>query len=127
MSLANVFAYSEPVWARFAAPEGVGVLDGDTVRHVDVRSPASRARLRLWVRLQAGCIAETRFQALGCPVTLAVGQWLTEVLPGRRIDDLRGDWGAVCRAALEIGDDKAHCWVMADDVVAALGRTAQDE
>lgn len=123
----NVHGYPAEVWRRFVAPASVGQLSGDAVLCVDVGSPASRAQLRLWARVEGARLAEVRFQALGCPVTVAVGQWLAETLQGRTAVDPGNDIGAACRAALEIGDDKAHCWIMAEDAVRALARAAQED
>lgn len=122
----NVFGYAAPVWRRFVAPAGVGRLDGPDCRQVIVGSPAAAAQLAVSIRCVDGRILEARFQALGCPVTVAVGQWLTEVLTGQRWPPPTDGVATACRAALEIGADKAHCGLMAEDVVRAMARLAEE-
>jgi len=48
---------------------------------------ASGAWVRLHLRIDRGRVTEARFQAYGCPHTLAAAAWLAEHLPGRSVDD----------------------------------------
>jgi NifU-like protein involved in Fe-S cluster formation len=121
--LPNVFGYPTPVWRRFRDPSHAGVLDGAIPGAVRARaaSPASRGQIDLGLRLEPpGKIVEARFQAYGCPTTIAVGQWLAEQAQGREVIQLGEITAADIRAALEIGEDRAHCAVLGEDVIRSL-------
>ncbi len=119
MSLRNVHDYALPVWQRFESPSLAGRLEGMGVLEAQAGSPAARSVLRLSVRMAQGRIEAARFQAYGCPTAIAVGQWLAEQLQAGGCGD-RPPEASQIRAALEIGEDKAHCALMGEDVVRAL-------
>lgn len=112
----NVFGYPRPVWRRFSTLAHVGVLD-DAVR-VRARTPAARAELEL--SLRPGTPTVARFRGHGCPVTLAVGEWLAETLEREGVSALGRLDAASIRAGLEIPEDRAHCALMGEDLVRAL-------
>ncbi len=117
----NVFEYPAPVWQRFGAPLHAGRLaDGEGVFSAQAGSPAARSLLRLQVQVQDRQIAVARFQAYGCPVAIAVGEWLAAALEAQPLAGLQAPSAAEVRTALEIGDDKSHCALMGEDVVKAL-------
>jgi NifU-like protein involved in Fe-S cluster formation len=116
----NVYGYPPPVWARFAAPRHAGRLAGPGVHSAEAGSPAAAARLRLQLRWEQGRVAECRFLARGCPVTLAVGEWLCERLAGASGAEMAAIGAPEIRQALEIPEDKAHCALMGEDVLRSL-------
>ncbi|MFP5357885.1 MAG: iron-sulfur cluster assembly scaffold protein [Gammaproteobacteria bacterium] len=116
----NVYGYPPPVWARFAAPRHAGRLTGPGVHSVEAGSPATSARLNLQLRWEQGRVADCRFLARGCPVTLAVGEWLCERLSGASAAELAAIGAPEIRQALEIPEDKAHCALMGEDVLRSL-------
>lgn len=59
-------------------PEGAGVVSGEAGRE------ATGVRVRFQLRLAGPVVAEARFQAYGCPHTLAVSSWVAGELVGRR-------------------------------------------
>lgn len=124
-ALANVHAYPAPIWRRFAEPAHGGLLRGADVLVAEAGSPAARALLRLSVRLQQGRVQAARFQAYGCPVAIAVGEWMAERL--ERSQPFVLPDAAAIRAALEITEDKAHCALMGEDVVRALWQRMQSQ
>ena len=117
-SMENVFGYPDAVWHRFVAPERIGGLDGAAVIRVQARSPATAAVLEL--SLCPGPPAQARFRALGCPVTIAVGAWLAEMLESEGAAAVQRIGAAHIRAALEIPDDRAHCAFIGEDAILAL-------
>lgn len=119
----NVFGYPPPVWARFVAPEHAGVLDGDDVLRVRTGTPAARSQLELSLRLAPARAA--RFRAYGCPVTIAVGEWLAATLEREGVDELDHLDALAIRHALEIPEDRAHCAFMGEDLIRALRRSLQ--
>ena len=82
--------YSPLVRELFLNPRAAGTLmDEDAaVVHGDAGSVASGAWVRLHLRIVGGRVTDARFQAYGCPHTLAAASWLATRLPGRPVDDL---------------------------------------
>lgn len=118
----NPLEYPHEVWRLFRElPRAgrFGPADPDVLA-AEVGTRAGGFRLRLECRTPAGRVADARFQAFGCPYTIAVGAWLAEWCVGRPRAELAVPPVAELRAALEIPDDRAHCWVMAQDVLRAL-------
>ncbi|HVT35347.1 MAG TPA: iron-sulfur cluster assembly scaffold protein, partial [Nevskiaceae bacterium] len=72
----NVYGYSAPVWARFENPARAGRLDGAGVVTVQAGTVAAKSLLQVDLRIDRGKVSEARFLAYGCPVTIAVGDWL---------------------------------------------------
>jgi NifU-like protein involved in Fe-S cluster formation len=116
----DVHGYGAPVWSRFWAPDRAGRLAGPAAQ---AGTPAGKAVLRLSIRTDGEKITDARFQAYGCPVTVAVGQWLAEQLAGASRSRLSEIDAAGIRQSLEITADKAHCSLMGEDLVRALSRT----
>lgn len=116
----NAHGYPAAVWAAFSHPVHAADL-GEGAVAATAGSPAGALRLRLQAQLQGGRIVRAAFQAYGCPVTLAVGEWLAGWLEGRRPGELHLS-AADLRTALEIGDDKAQCALLGEDAVLALER-----
>lgn len=121
--LDNLFAYTPAVWARFCRPDAVGELSGDDVRTLVARSRSDAAWLSVSVRVIDGRVVEARYRGLGCPVTLAAGQWWVEQIRGCDVSALHRDWLSAVRSALEIAPEKSHCAVMIDDLAQALMAT----
>jgi len=119
LPLPNAFGYPAPIWRRFREPLHAGVLEGATKARAS--TPASKSLIELAFRIDGeGRVSEARFQAYGCPTTIAVGEWLAEQAQGRAIEDLRGIDAQDIRAALEIPDDRAHCAILGEDLLKQL-------
>lgn len=114
---ANVHAYSTPIWQRFTALAHAGASVAGL--SASVGSQAAKARLALWVHREGGRL-HARFQACGCPVTIAVGEWLAEQIEVMPWPQLAAIDAALIRNRLEINEDKAHCSFMGEDVLRAL-------
>src|SRR6185437_7906067 len=61
-----------------------GGLEGDTVLHGEAGGPAEEVWVRFHVRLDGDTVKDARFEARGCPHTLAAAAWIASRLPGRR-------------------------------------------
>ncbi|HXG29455.1 MAG TPA: iron-sulfur cluster assembly scaffold protein [Nevskiales bacterium] len=111
--------YSPEVWHRFRAPRHAGVLVGAGVYRGEARTPASRAVLRLYLEVAAGHIRRARFQAFGCPSTIAAGDWLCERLEQRSLAEVSGLAAAELAEALALAPERRHCAVLAEDALRA--------
>jgi NifU-like protein involved in Fe-S cluster formation len=116
----NPFGYPEPVWRLFHATPRAGVLDGPGVISAEATTPASKGRLRLQVKMEQSRIGDARFQAYGCPTTIAVGAHVAEQVVGREAGELVGIDAKSIREALEIPDDRTHCALLGEDLVRSL-------
>ena len=115
--------YSAEVWRRFAAPAQAGELAEAAVG--EAGTPASRAKLRLYLRLAQGRIAEARFKAYGCVSTIAAGDWVAGWAQGKTPAEARGLSAGEIAAALQLAPVKRHCALLAQDALqAALDRIA---
>jgi NifU-like protein involved in Fe-S cluster formation len=117
---ANPFGYSEAVWRLFSEAPQAGALDGPDVQSVEAATPASRSRLRLQVKMADARIGEARFQAYGCPTTIAVGAWVAGRVVGRPVAELSGIDSKMILEALEIPEDRTHCALLGEDLVKSL-------
>lgn len=80
--------YSPAVLDHFQNPRNAGELENATAA-VEVDNPVCGDVLRLAARVAQGCIVDVRFQARGCVTTIACGSLLTELMHGRRLDELQ--------------------------------------
>ena len=116
----NPLGYPAGVWQRFRETPRAGRLEAGPA--VEVGTAAAPFRLRMQVRTDGGRIVDAAFLAHGCPYTLATGAWLAAWLVGRPIADCARPPIAELRAELEIPQDRAHCWLMAQDLLGELHR-----
>lgn len=118
----NPLGYPAEVWRLFRETPRAGRFDPATLGLIaaEAGTPAGNFRLRLECRIEADRVVDAQFQAFGCPYTIAVGAWLADWCVDRRSADLAAPPVADLRSALEIPDDRAHCWLMAQDVLRAL-------
>lgn len=115
----NPYGYPEPVWRLFRETPRAGTLEAPALTGT-ATTRAGSGRLRLQVRLDAGRIGDARFQAYGCPTTIAVGAWLAERAVGLTPAELGALRAADIRQALEIPEDRLHCALMGEDTVKSL-------
>jgi nitrogen fixation NifU-like protein len=112
--------YSPAVLDHFQNPRNAGALENATAT-VEVSNPVCGDVLRLAARVVEGCIADVRFQARGCVTAIACGSLLTELIRGRRLDDLRNITPETLSTALGgLPPATAHSSQLACDALQAL-------
>lgn len=109
--------FSETLMEHFTSPRNTGTLE-----HPDrvglVGRPGEGAFFLLHLRLDAGRIAEVRFQTYGCGTTIAAGSMLSELILGRTLDECRLLTADILILELDgVPPDKMHCPALA---IAAL-------
>ena len=122
--------YSALVRELFLHPRGAGTLAGEAVRIVrgEAGSVASGAWVRLHLRIDDGRVTDARFQAYGCPHTLAAASWLAGQLPGRPVRDALPEGVSGMAAALEVPAAKLGRLLIVEDALAdALRQWQQRE
>ena len=114
------FGYPPEVWRLFRETPRAGRLAAGFAG--DATAPGSGFRLHLELSVTGAHIVDARFQAYGCPYTIATGAWLADAVIGQPVMSLADPPVATLRAALEIPEERAHCWLMAQDVLRDLHR-----
>jgi NifU-like protein involved in Fe-S cluster formation len=114
---------SAEVRSLFMSIPGAGTLEGaQGVIQGEGGSVDREAWVRFHMQIVDGIVNDARFQAYGCPHTLAVAAWLTEKLPGRKLCELSlggpADWARALSVPVEklgrllIVEDALHACVM---------------
>lgn len=104
---------------HFQNPRNAGELaepDGEASK----ANPVCGDRMRVMIRVDAGRIAEVRWQTRGCPPAIATSSFASEMVQGWTLEDV--DSLTRERIADAIGGlpgDKVHCSVIAADVLRA--------
>ena len=80
--------YTPQVLDHFQHPRNAGELPDATAR-VEVTNPVCGDILQLAARLENGVVAAVRFKTSGCVPAIAAGSLLTELMQGRRLEELR--------------------------------------
>ena len=125
----NPFGYAPGIWRLFRSAPNAGSYPAGTpgVVSAEAGTPAARSVLRLALRFDGQRVIDGRFQAYGCPATIAVGAWIAGWAAGRHVDDLRHLKAAHLREALEIPEDRAHCALLGEDALRALLSRYQEQ
>ncbi|MGH8630068.1 MAG: iron-sulfur cluster assembly scaffold protein [Burkholderiales bacterium] len=79
--------YTPQVFEHFQHPRNAGELPDATAR-VEVTNPVCGDVMQLAARLENGVVAAVRFKTSGCVPAIAAGSLLTELMLGRRLDEL---------------------------------------
>ncbi|MCX7062588.1 MAG: iron-sulfur cluster assembly scaffold protein [Gammaproteobacteria bacterium] len=118
----NAFGYAPEIWRLFRNAPNAGAFPDGTpgVVSAEAGTPAARSVLRLALRFDGARVIDGRFQAYGCPASIAVGAWIAGWASGRHVDDLRLLKAAHLREALEIPEDRAHCALLGEDALRAV-------
>ena len=112
-------AYSDAVRDHFENPRNAGEIAGaDAVGYET--NPVCGDTMRLTLRINGGRIVEARFQASGCPATIAASSVCTEMIRGLSLAEAEAVTKEQYAAALGgLPPGKMHCSVLATDAVKA--------
>jgi nitrogen fixation NifU-like protein len=80
--------YSPQLLDHFQNPRNAGEVEDPDVA-VQIENPACGDVLRLSARIEDGRISDIRFRAKGCVPAMACGSALTELISGKRVDEVR--------------------------------------
>lgn len=116
--------YSPLLLEHFSNPRNVGVLENPDAEAMQ-SNPVCGDTMRLMLRIDGEeRIAEARFQTVGCPAAIATSSAATEMIAGRRLEEVEGLTRADFAAAVGgLPPSKMHCSVLA---AAALRRAIED-
>ena len=115
----EVAAYSDLGMEHFQNPRNAGELaepDGEASK----ANPVCGDRMRVMSRVDAGRIAEVRWQTRGCPPAIATSSFASEMVQGWTLEDVDGlTRERIADAIGGLPGDKVHCSVLAADVLRA--------
>ncbi len=118
--------YSSEVVRRFDAPQRAGELPHGTPGLVS--GEGEDRTLHVWVRFDFkvidGIIQTVRFQAFGCPHTVAAADLAAESLEGRPVDAACALGAAQLQQALGVPIEKLGKLLRIEDAAAMCWRTA---
>jgi cysteine desulfurase len=105
----------------FSRLQGAGALaeSAGTVLRGEAGHQAAEAWIRLNLLVSADTVIEARFQALGCPHTLATASWLVMQLAGRRRSEAQPGSPRVWAQALEVPVEKLGRLLLIEDALHA--------
>ena len=114
--------YSRVLLEHFENPRNLGEIPSPDAA-ATVRNPEQGDTLRITMRIDGGRIAEVRFKAFGCPVTIAAGSLATEMLAGMTIQQaLELTDAQVADALGGVPEERIRCSVLVQKVIRrALG------
>ncbi len=119
----QAYDYPAPIWQRLLrAGDFTGPLpaaDGQVIE-LSAENRAVNATMRISLRIHSGVIQAVRIAVFGCPVSIAVAVWLAEQLLGKSSEQARQITPTSLRTALEIPEEKLHCALMGEDLLAQI-------
>jgi nitrogen fixation NifU-like protein len=109
--------YSEILLDHYRHPRNVGDLaEPDVV--VTVGNADHGDVMRLSLRIDAGCVREARFKVFGCTAAIAAGSMTTELIRGRRLEEVGMITNAqVAQALGGLPESKIHCSILAEQAL----------
>lgn len=115
-------AYSSTVLDHFSNPRNAGVMEQPDAVGVQT-NPVCGDTMKLMLRIDHDTISEARWQTVGCPAAIATSSIATELIVGRRLDEIAAlTKEQIVAAAGGLPPSKLHCSVLAQD---ALRRAIQ--
>ena len=111
--------YNEKVIDHCKNPRNVGVIKNpDAVGYVG--EPAWGIDAELYLRIENGVITEAKSKAFGCGATIAAGSVVTEMIKGKRLDEIAGITNEdVDRALGGLPASKSHCAKLGRELIEA--------
>jgi nitrogen fixation NifU-like protein len=80
--------YSKKVFDHFRHPRNLGAI-ADATAIIEVTNPVCGDLLKMWVLVRDGGVADVKFKVEGCIPAVACASWLTEMMMGKPLAELR--------------------------------------
>jgi nitrogen fixation NifU-like protein len=111
--------YNEKVIDHFKNPRNVGVIKNpDAVGYVG--EPAWGIDAELYLKIENGVVIDAKSKAFGCGATIASGSVVTEMVKGKRLDEIVGITNEdVDKALGGLPASKSHCAKLGRDLIQA--------
>lgn len=111
--------YSDKVMDHFANPRNVGeISDADGIG--EVGNAKCGDIMKMYIKINAGKIADVKFKTFGCGAAIATSSIATEMIIGHTIEEaLTLTNKAVVEALDGLPSSKLHCSVLAEQAIKA--------
>jgi nitrogen fixation NifU-like protein len=111
--------YNDKVIDHFKNPRNVGVIKNpDAVGYVG--EPAWGIDAELYLRVENGIITDAKSKAFGCGATIASGSVVTEMVKGKRLEEIAGITSEdVDRSLGGLPASKSHCARLGRELIQA--------
>ncbi len=115
--------YSEVLLEHYRNPRNVGEIEGSQAV-AQVGDPTTGDVLRLSLLIEGDRVVQAKFKSFGCTAAIAAGSVTTELVIGRRIEEIeRLTDRDVAKALGGLPASKVHCSVLAEQAIReAVGR-----
>ncbi len=115
-------AYSEKVLDHYSNPRNVGSFPKDEpdVGTALVGAPECGDVMKLQLKISHdGIVEDARFKVFGCGSAIASASYVTELVKGRRVDEVMTIKNTHIVQELSLPPVKIHCSVLAEDGIKA--------
>lgn len=109
--------FSDTLLDHFQSPRNAGAMEGADAEAED-ENPICGDRLRIWLRIRDGVIAEATWLAEGCAPAIAAASVTSELVRGMTLDEARSlDRERIAEALGGLPARKSHAALLAATVV----------
>ena len=114
--------YSEKVIDHYSNPRNVGSFDKNEpdVGTGIVGAPECGDVMKLQLKIsKEGVVEDARFKTFGCGSAIASSSYVTELVKGKRVDEVMEIKNSIIVEELSLPPVKIHCSVLAEDAIKA--------
>ena len=122
MSNETYTLYNNTVMDHFMNPRNLGDLsDADAVGEVGAAACGDIMKISLKIDNSTGVVTDARFKTFGCGSAIAASSMATELIKGRKIDELEKNFtnDHIVDALGGLPPVKIHCSVLAHEALSA--------
>ncbi len=115
-------AYSDKVIDHYENPRNVGSFEKEEegVGTGVVGAPECGDVMKLQLKITPkGVVEDARFKTFGCGSAIASSSYITELVKGKSVDEVRGISNTEIVEELSLPPVKIHCSVLAEDAIKA--------
>ena len=111
--------YSDKVMDHFRNPRNVGVReDADAVG--EVGNAKCGDIMKMYLKIENDTVADVKFETFGCGSAIASSSMATELIKGKKLDEVRELTNKAVAEALDgLPAYKMHCSVLAEEAIKA--------
>jgi nitrogen fixation NifU-like protein len=122
MSNETYTLYNDTVMDHFMNPRNLGdIKDADAVGEVGAAACGDIMKISLKIDPETQIVTDARFKTFGCGSAIAASSMATELIKGRKIDDLQSNFtnDQIVDALGGLPPVKIHCSVLAHEALKA--------
>lgn len=105
--------YNQKVLDLFRNPKNLGKMDDATVSAI-AGSPACGDMVAFYLKIKNGTVEKASFESYGCAANIAVASMATEMIIGKKIEDVwKVSWKQISDSLGTLPTVKFHCGILA--------------